>query len=143
MLQRAHHVVARGARQRERAPGDAQAGADGRLVMNEPGGATVNSAVFNSAGTQVLTTSIDGNAIVWDSRSGKELTVISEGIGSEIRGAAFDPVADHIATAAATAVVSSGELAGPLSALERIAERRVTRGLTPAERRTYLAGIDG
>jgi hypothetical protein len=38
----------------------------------------------------------------------------------------------------------SSELATPsLSALERLAEHRITRQLTPAERAEYLTGISG
>jgi len=73
----------------------------------------------------------------------QQLTVITEPDDSAINTAAFCPNGKEIVTASddGSARVWSNALAGSTPALVQLAESRVTRQLTPSERKTYLAGI--
>jgi WD40 repeat protein len=110
-------------------------------MLTEPGGASLNSAVFSPDGTQIVTASGDGSARIWSASDHQQLAVLTEPTSSLVL-AAFSPDGQQIVTASqdGTARVWSTELAGPIQVIERIAERRVTRQLTPSERKTYLVG---
>ncbi len=110
-------------------------------MLTEPGGQSVNSAAFSPDGKEIVTASNDGTARIWSASSYEQLTVI---IGiSGMNFAAFSPDGKEIVTADddGTARIWSSELAGTVRAIMRIAHERVTRQLTPSERKTYLAGI--
>jgi hypothetical protein len=66
------------------------------------------------------------------------LTVFTTGF--EARDSVFSPDGSAVVstTFGGIAVIWSTQLAGSLGTLERIAEARVTRHLTAAERRAYL-----
>jgi WD40 repeat protein len=101
----------------------------------------VTSAEFSGDGTRVLTASADGTARIWDTGNGRQLAVLN-GQAGRVNGAAFSPDGREVVTASADmAAIWSTELAGSVQSLERIAEARLIRQLTPEERRTY--GISG
>jgi WD40 repeat protein len=106
--------------------------------LSEPGGASIYSAAFNRSGSEVVTSSADGSARIWSAATGDQLTVFTTGF--EARDSVFSPDGSAVVstTFGGIAVIWSTQLAGSLGTLERIAEARVTRHLTAAERRAYL-----
>jgi Tol biopolymer transport system component len=111
-------------------------------VLTEPGGSQLFSAAFSPDGKQIVTASADGSARIWSARDHQQLAVLTEPGGSGLNDAAFSPDGKQIVTASAdsSARIWSTELAGSAQAVERIARMRVTRQLTPSERKTYLVG---
>jgi WD40 repeat protein len=107
-------------------------------VLSEPGGASIYSAAFNANGAEVVTSSADGSARIWNAATGQLLTAFSTGF--EVRDSVFTPNGSEVlsSTFGGTTIAWSTELAGSLDTLERIAQHRVTRQLTAAERRAYL-----
>ena len=104
----------------------------------------VNSVQFNTAGTQLLTTSGDGTVRIWDTRTGAELMSLTLAEpGETLTAAALSPDGSRIAIAGdqGPTLIWSTQLTGPLNMLERLARDLVTRPLTAQEQRTYLAGI--
>jgi WD40 repeat protein len=107
-------------------------------VLTEPLNGRLNSASFSPDGKEIVTASEDGTARIWSASDYDQLTVL---VGnSSMNFAAFSPNGTKIITAGedGTARIWSTELAGSVQAIERIAETRVTRRLTPSERKTYL-----
>ena len=117
-----------------------------RTIPACPSAAT---AALNPDGSQIVVACQDGTARVFDAATGRQLTVLAATTDGVVNWAGFSPDGKSIVTAleaggASGVEVWNSELANPSpSAIERIAEQRVTRGLTPAERSTYLAGISG
>jgi len=107
------------------------------------GNATATSASFSPDGRTIMGSTEDGTAHIWDLDSGKELTSFT--VASGINTASFNAGGTAVLTAGNDGKLRlwSTELAAPLPTIERIARHRLTRGLTPAERATYLAGIGG
>jgi WD40 repeat protein len=108
-------------------------------VLTEPSHNMIGSASFSPHGKDIVTTS-GGTAQIWSASSLQQLMVITAPDGSFIESAAFRPDGKEIVTTSddGTARIWSTELAGPVPVLERIAEMRVTRQLTPSERKMYL-----
>jgi WD40 repeat protein len=110
---------------------------------------SVNTASPSPNGSEVVVACGDGTARVFDVATGRQLTVLPATTTGIVSWAGFSPDGKNIATVvyangAGGVEVWNSELANPsLSTIERIAEQRVTRQLTPAERSTYLAGISG
>jgi len=104
-----------------------------------PDGGQIYAAAFSPDGHEIVTASEDGEVAVWDARSGTRLTVFGSHEGV-VYGAAFNRYGTEVVTAneGGTAAIWSTELSDPLKPLERIAERRVTHGLTRQQRKTYL-----
>jgi WD40 repeat protein len=110
-------------------------------------------ARFSPDGRNVVTASDDGTARVWDAATGEQLLELL-GDGYPITDAGFDPAGRRIVTAGLgldperpgsalpsvhdTARIYSCGVCGSLDDLMRAARERVTRGLTPAERREFL-----
>jgi WD40 repeat protein len=108
-------------------------------VLSQPGGSAVRTAKFSSDGNEVLTSSVDGTARIWAWRSGRLLTEFT--VGDGVLDASFAPNGEQVVTGShAGAQVWSTELAAPLSTIEQIGKRRVTRGLTAAERVQFGVG---
>lgn len=108
----------------------------------------VNTAALSPDGSEIVVGCADGTARVLDAATGRQLTMLPATTAGTV-AAGFSPDSKWIVTDIATrgagdVQVWNSELANPSpQAIERIAEQRVTRQLTPAERSTYLAGISG
>jgi WD40 repeat protein len=113
--------------------------------FSEPGGQPVFGATFSPDGKLVLTASKDGFARVWEVATGALLTSFDAGFS--IEDAEWSATGAEIVTAGDDGVarVFSTELAfaGQLPRLERVARRRVDRGLTPAEVQQYASTAGG
>lgn len=109
---------------------------------------SITTAALSPDGGEIVVGCADGTARVLDVATGRQLTVLPATTTGTVT-ARFSPDSKWIVTAIAAhgaggVQVWNSELANPLpEAIERIAEQRVTRQLTPAERSTYLAGISG
>jgi WD40 repeat protein len=109
---------------------------------------SIATAALSPDGGEIVVGCADGTARVFDAATGRQLTVLPA-TTTGIVTAGFSPDSKWIVTAIAArgaggVQVWNSELANPSpQAIERIAEQRVTRQLTPAERSTYLAGISG
>jgi len=106
-----------------------------------------NIASLSPDGSKIVVACGDGTAPVFDAATGQLLTVLPATSTGTVSTVGFSPDGKSIVT-----VVDSGgtgavqvwnaELASPsFSVIARVAEQRITRQLTPAERATYLAGI--
>ena len=108
---------------------------------------TPNTASFSPKGSKVVVGCGNGSAPVFDARTGNQLTVLP-GTGL-VNSAAFSPDGKSIvitfgANGTGGLEIWNSQLANPsVTALEQLAEHRITRRLTPAERKLYLAGIRG
>lgn len=106
-------------------------------------------AVPNPNGSKIVVACGDGTALVFDAATGHQLTVLPATSGRTVSTAGFSPDGNSIITAVdvrgtGAVQVWNAELADPSPlVIARIAKQRITRQLTPAERRTYLAGIIG
>ena len=108
-------------------------------VLEEPTGSAMRNAAFSPDGRQLLTQSLDGTARIWSASNHQQLTIFNEPGGPVLDTVAFSPDGRQTLIAAddGTVQIWSTELAGPIQALERIAERRLTRQLTPNEKQLY------
>ena len=99
----------------------------------------VNSAVFSSDSTMIVTASDDKTASVWDAVTGENITVL-KGHNDGIREAAFSPDGQSILTASGeTARIYSRETFAPFVELEQLIKQRVAReDLTQQEIDGYL-----
>ena len=108
-----------------------------------------NAASPSPDGSKIVVACEDGSALVFDAVTGQQLTVLPAANTGTVSSAGFSPDGKSIITvvdAEGTGWVQvwNAELANPsTSVIERIANGRTTRQLTPAERSTYLAGITG
>jgi WD40 repeat protein len=106
--------------------------------------AWVTSASFSPDGRQIVTSSGDGTARLWETATGQTLSVI-EGHTGAVFDAVFSPDGRSIVTTGqdGTALIyplSSCETCAPLNTLIALAHSRVTRNLTPQERQEFSAG---
>jgi WD40 repeat protein len=101
----------------------------------------VSHVEFSADGRFVLTASDDGTARVWDAANGEQVDAVRAHAG-RLNDAAFSPDGMRVVTASfdGTARIHRCDLCGSLAQLLALADRRVTRGLTPAEQVTYLHG---
>ena len=108
-----------------------------------------STASFSPDGSKIVVACGDGSAPVFAAATGRQLTVLSAASAGTVSSAAFSPDGKTIVTAidagdAGGVQIWNSELATPsLPALERLAEQRLTRKLTAAERKEYLTGISG
>ena len=113
----------------------------GRQVgaISEPGSDRgLWSVQFSPDGTMLATAGDDGIVRVWDARTGRLLTSMTEPDGYSTYDAEFNATGTELVSASSdgSARIWSTELAGPVSTLERIARGRLSRGFTPSERAT-------
>ena len=122
---------------------------DGRPLRSIDACASPNTASFSPDGSKIVIACGDGSAPVFAAATGRQLTVLSAASAGTVSSAAFSPDGKTIVTAIDAGDVGgvqiwNSELATPsLPALERLAEQRITRKLTAAERKEYLTGISG
>ncbi len=124
---------------------DARSGEQLQLLSSHEGprGETwrVITASFDRDGELVLTGGLDGTARVWEARSGEPVATL-DGPGRFVATAEFTP--DGAVAIGAedseTALLYSCELCLTPAALRELAEERVTRELTAAERTEFLDG---
>ena len=113
-----------------------------------------STASFSPDGNKIVVACENGGALVFDATTGQQLTVLQAAGAGSVNSAQFSPDGGSIVTAFGAEGASSGVTGGvriwstelatrSLTALERVAAQRITRQLTPAERRAYLAGISG
>ncbi len=108
-----------------------------------------STASFSPDGSKIVVACGDGSAPVFDAATGEQLTMLQAANAGQVNSAAFSPDGKSIVTAfdadgTGGVRIWSSQLATPsLTTLERLAEQRVTRQLTAAERQEYLTGISG
>lgn len=98
----------------------------------------LTSAAYSPSGRWILTASSDGTARVWDVQSGRTLMTLGRYGG--VHSAAFSPDGKRVVTAEANgaARIYSCEVCVPVEELLSLAERRLTRGFMPEERKMFL-----
>jgi WD40 repeat protein len=132
-----------------------------RLETLEGNAGPVLDAQFSPDGDKVATADAYGTAIIWSVATASPLTVLQAGVANPlldgganpVDSAVFSPNGRELATAsiaagplpgvAETVSIWSTETSGQITALERIADTRVTRQFTPLEQKVLLAGIGG
>jgi WD40 repeat protein len=99
----------------------------------------VTSAAFSADGRLVLTTATDNLARVWDARTGGQIGVVPHESG-DVYTAAFgsDGRSVVVAGPGGPPAAVACEVCLPLPELVKLAERRITRTLTPVERERFL-----
>ncbi len=108
-----------------------------------------DTASFSPDGSKIVVACGDGSAPVFDVLTGQQLTVLQAANAGTVNDAAFSPDGRSIVTAYGAGGTGgvriwNAELATTsVPAIERFAELRITRKLTAAELRTYLAGASG
>ncbi len=96
---------------------------------------SVNSAAWSPDGTRIVTASTDRTAQVWDAATGQSQATLSGHTG-QVNSAAWSPDGTCIVTAGAdgTARIYPMDVVG----LVALAQQRLHRTFTPAERATYF-----
>jgi WD40 repeat protein/MinD-like ATPase involved in chromosome partitioning or flagellar assembly len=113
----------------------------GRILFDLNGQHTgrVTGAEFSPDGQYVVTSSSDKTARIWQTTTGIPVAIL-QGHKGGLNSAQFSPNGKYILTASqdSTARLYTCEACVPLSDLIERARTYATRGLTAAERRTYL-----
>jgi len=112
----------------------------GRLLYRliDPRGAFLN-ATFSPDGTLIATAGSENTVKVWDTRTGKQISELL-GHARKINKLLFSPDGKFIATASndGTARIYPREMFMPLEENLKVANSRLTRDLTPDEKKKYL-----
>jgi WD40 repeat protein len=106
---------------------------------------TPNTASFSPDGKEIVVACSDGTARVFATATGKLLWVLTAAADGVVSTAEFSPNGRNIVLAFVGGVeVWSSQLAtSSLTALEEFAQRRVNATLSPAERASGLASVNG
>ena len=126
-----------------------RAARDDRMLRSIHACPSPSTASFSPDGSKIVVACGDGSAPVFAAATSQQLTVLSATSAGTVSSAAFSPDGKTIVTAidagdAGGVQIWNSELATrSLPALKRLAERRVTRKLTAAERKEYLTSISG
>jgi hypothetical protein len=97
------------------------------------------SVAFSPDGRQIVSSGHDGSQRVWQLADAKEL-VVFRGHGAFVEHVIFAPNGRDLIAAHGDGTIrlSQCEVCGPISEVRALADTRVTRPMTPDERRTYL-----
>jgi WD40 repeat protein len=113
--------------------------ATGRNLFELEHDDSLSEATFSANGRWILTASIDGNAILWEASTGKRFMDFSD--QHQVRTTAtFSPDDSHVATGTPSGdvLLFPCDICGSLETLLALAQTRVTRTLTSAEKAKYL-----
>jgi YD repeat-containing protein len=110
---------------------DAATGEIDFQIEAHPGG--VSSVKYDSAGRLLATTSYDNTIRIWSATSGDSLVVVRDAQNGQL-----SPDGRNILTGGERARLQRCEVCGDLDDLLALADRRVTRPLSRAERERYL-----
>jgi WD40 repeat protein len=116
---------------------DLRTGAERRVLRGHQG--IVWSVAFTRDGRWLASTGDDGTFRMWRTTDDINAVMI-DGFGASVESVAFAPAGHRIATAHNDGTARSWEceVCGPIDTVVALSETRVTRELTPDERRTYL-----
>jgi WD40 repeat protein len=99
----------------------------------------IQDLAFSPNDSLLATASLDGTARIWDAHTGQPLRILDD--PAPLDNVAFSPDGTQVATLDYAGVINiwnaCSDCRNP-AALMRLAQRQVTRQLTPAERRTFL-----
>jgi WD40 repeat protein len=99
----------------------------------------VSSIAYSADGSLLASGSLDDTARIWDPSSGRVLRILHQ--STPVGPVTFAPSGHTLATGGdAVRLWDACSACGNAKALLRLAAARVTRGLTPLERRTFLGG---
>jgi WD40 repeat protein len=111
-----------------------------RVLTGHSGG--VADVAYSPDGRLLASSSLDHTARIWDPSNGRLLRVLRQ--PGPVIAVAFSPNSGKLATTDPTGIVRIWDACtacGNSKALLALARQRVTRGLTPLERGTFLAGL--
>jgi len=116
--------------------------ASGRVLTTVTGGtAEIQDLAFSPNGSLLATASLDGTGRIWDAHTGKPLRQLDH--PDPVNNVAFSPDGRRVATLDFAGVIriwdACTDCRNPTALLET-AKHRLTRQLTPEERRIFLGG---
>jgi WD40 repeat protein len=106
---------------------------------------TGTAVSFSPGGRLVATSSYDGTVRLWDVRTGGLLSILERVVPAGVMSVAFSPDGRRLAAADNLPAVHilGCEICRPVAELVRLANARVKRSLTPAQRSYYIGGGNG
>jgi hypothetical protein len=100
--------------------------------------APINDVAFNPAGTWIATASQDHEVRIWNAANGQLLRILPD--SSDVTSVSFTPNGTRVITTDSQGIIRVQDacgLCGNAQGLLRLGASRITRQLTPAERRTF------
>lgn len=110
-----------------------------QLVFSLAHSGVVNSASFSPDSKLIVTASADKTARVWNAQTGKLVAALRGHLANVLK-AVFSPDGKAILTASAdyTAMIYPADLFTPFDEVRKLIPKRITRELTPGERKEFL-----